>query len=432
MLHPAEDVTCIRFVDQDTLVSVGLSQFICVWALKNWRLSDSASSAASVVMAGCCVVVLAEHDDAVTSLALASGRMYSSSADGSIVSWSTQGFLCNFRMKSSTCITALCCNDHVVCSADPSRILKVWSATNGDCLKEINVGRTIGSLCCSASTLFVSVARHVCVPYNLSTYTVEQQLSLPTPPDDDLTLMSTSVYGSIVTGISGDQAIALTAGGHMEVLHLDRIPVTCLHASAGFVVVSHEDRNAVCVFYIEPFMAELTAQLQLPQPQYFESVRAANSKIASTNRSLNVQVTSTGASRTFSVVSMNGIFYLGQADGCLQSFQRFSSGAAKCLFSCQAHEDAVACSAILQLKVADAIVTGSGDGSVKLWAQSGGQLLAEIEIGFAVSSMCTHQGSVVVGLEDGMLLLIEVDGKNRFKVVGEMRGHVSRVLALTC
>jgi hypothetical protein len=94
------------------------------------------------------------------------------------------------------------------------------------------------------------------------------------------------------------------------------------------------------------------------------------------------------------------------------------------VFSSQAHEDAVACCAIVQLKTVDSIATGSGDGSVKLWGQTDGQLLGEVEIGVGVCSMVMHLASVVIGLDDGTLLHIDIDQKYRLKVVGEMRGHV--------
>jgi WD40 repeat protein len=137
-----------------------------------------------------------------------------------------------------------------------------------------------------------------------------------------------------------------------------------------------------------------------------------------------VKVTSTGSGRISSVINVSGIFYTGHTDGCLQCFQSFSSGMTKRLFSSQAHEDVLACLCMVQLSAIDCIATGSGDGSVKLWSHTDGQLLGEIEIGTGVSSMCVHQGSLMIGLEDGMLLHVEVDGKYRLKVAGEMRGHV--------
>lgn len=96
----------------------------------------------------------------------------------------------------------------------------------------------------------------------------------------------------------------------------------------------------------------------------------------------------------------------------------------KRLFTSQAHEDVLACLVMVQLKAIDCIATGSGDGSVKLWSHSDGQLLGEIEIGTGVSSMCVHQGSLMIGLEDGLVLYVDVDSKYRMKVAGEMRGHV--------
>jgi WD40 repeat protein len=356
--------------------------------------------------------------------------MFSSSADGTICCWSTREFECSFQIKSNSGITALCYSDNVLCSADASNVAKIWNASSGDCLKEINVGRQIGGLCCSAGTLFVSVSRQICIPFSLNTYTAEQQLTLATPADDDSSLTHLCSYGSIVTALACDRVVALTAGGHMEQLYLDRIPVTCHDTADGFIAISHAQKNSVCVFHLQPVLAELTSQLQLPQSQYLENVRSANAKIASTNKSLDLQVTPTGSSRICSVVNVSGMFYIGHADGCLQCFQTFSSGVAKRLFSCQAHEDIVACSAILQLKAADTIATGSGDGSLKLWGQSDGQLLGEIEIGVGVCSICIHQGSVIIGLEDGTLLHVDVDMKFRLKVVGELRGHVS--IAAAC
>jgi hypothetical protein len=260
----------------------------------------------------------------------------------------------------------------------------------------------------------------------MTTFSAEQQLSLPTPATDDSVLTDMSSGGSLVTALAGGQAVVLIAGGHMEVFHLDRIAITHLDAAAGLVIVSHIEKHAVCIFHIQPVVADLTTQLQIPQDAYFESVRVANSKLALSNKSLDVQVTSTGSSRISSVVRVNGMFYVGHMDGCLQCFQSFRSGVTKHLFSSQAHEDAVGCCAIVQLKSVDAIATGSGDGSVKLWGQTDGLLLGDIEIGIGVCSMCIHQGGIMIGLEDGTLLHIEVDAKFRLKVVGEMRGHVRR------
>jgi WD40 repeat protein len=327
-------------------------------------------------------------------------------------------------MKSNLGITALCCSEKALCSSDASNIVKVWNASSGDCLKEISVGRQIGGLSCNSGTLFVSVSRQICIPFSLSNFSAEQQFTLPTPAEDESPLTHMSSFGSIVTALASGRVVVLTAGGHMEQLHLDRIPSTCHDTAGGFIVISHAQKNSVCVFHIEPFLAELTTQLQQPQNQYLENVRAANSKIATANKNLDLQVTLTGSSRICSVVNISGRFFIGHADGCLQCFQTFSSGVAKRIFSCQAHEDVVACSAILQLKAADTIATGSGDGCVKLWGQTDGQLLGEIEIGVGVRSMCIHQGSAMIGLEDGTVLHVEVDMKFRLKIVGEMRGHV--------
>ena len=97
--------------------------------------------------------------------------------------------------------------------------------------------------------------------------------------------------------------------------------------SHSFTITNrHAANNAVCVFFIEPFLAELTQQLQLPQADYFENFRAAHAKLASTNKSVDAQVSTTGSSNISSVVNVSGIFYVGHADGSLQCFQTFSSG----------------------------------------------------------------------------------------------------------
>ena len=430
-LSTAQSTKCMRVIDASCMASTDGSNYIYIWALSNWQLPATASSPASVVTAGCCAAMLAGHDGEVTSLVTTTGKMFTSSSDGTICCWSTRGFEREFQIKSNMGVTSLCCNTKVVCSADASKIVKIWSATNGDCLKELSAGRDVGSLCCNAGTLFVSVPRQICIPFDLTTFASDVQLSLPVPAEDESSLCSMSSYGSVITALSGGHVLALTAGGHMEPFHLDRIAVTCLDTAAGLVIVSHADNNAVCVFFIEPFLAELTQQLQLPQADYFENFRAAHAKLASTNKSVDAQVSTTGSSNISSVVNVSGIFYVGHADGSLQCFQTFSSGMTKRLFSCQAHEDVVACAAIVQLKAVDAIATGSGDGSVKLWGQTDGQLLGEIEIGLCVSSMCIHLGCVTIGLEDGTLLHMEVDSKYRLKVVGEMHGHV-RAAAAPC
>lgn len=416
----------LRFVGDGCLASADGSHFIYIWAVRNWQLPAAGALPASVTMAGCCAAVLCGHDDEVTCLVAdaASGRMLSAAADGSVCCWSTRGFDCELRIKSNLGVTALCCSDKVICSADASKTVKVWSATSGACVKEISVGRDIGGVCCSPGVLFVSVSRQMCIPFSLSTFAADQQLCLPVPPDSDSPLTHMCMCGGVVTALAGARVVALIAGGHLEQLHLNRIPVTCHDAADGLIVVAHAPKNAVCVFYIEPFLGELAAQLQLPQVQYLENVRSANAKVASTGKNLDIQVTTTGVSHISSVVNVGGMLYIGHHDGCLQCFQTFSSGVAKRLFSCQAHEDIVACSAVLQLKTSDTIATGSGDGCVKLWGQSDGQLLGEIEIGVGVCSMCIHQGCAVIGLEDGVLLRVEVDGKYRLKVAGEMRGHV--------
>ena len=406
-LSTACATTCMRVIDASCLASIDGTSCIYIWALRNWQLPATGSFPASVVMAGCCAAMLAGHDGEVTALAVAGGKMFSSSTDGTICCWLTRGFEREFQIKSTMGVTALCCTSKVVCSADASKIVKVWSAASGDCLKEISVARDIGSLCCTSGTLFVSTARQTCIPYNLTTFASDMQLSLPTPPEDDSPLSHMCSYSSVVAALSGSggHVLALTAGGHMEPFHLDRMPVTCLDFAAGLVIVSHcnaaANAHTVCVFFIEPFLPELTAQLQLPQADYFENCRVAHSKLALSNKSVDVQVTSTGSSHISSAVNVSGIFYVGHADGSLQCFQTFSSGLTKRLFSCQAHEDVVACAAIVQLKAVDAIATGSGDGSVKLWGQTDGQLLGEVEIGLCVSSMCIHQGCVMIGLEDG-------------------------------
>jgi hypothetical protein len=316
---------CMRVIDAATLASIDSTNFIYIWALKNWHIPASGSSPASFTLAGCCAAVLCGHDGDVTGMATSPGKMFTSSSDGTICCWSTLGFDCYAQMKSSAGITAICCNEQVVCSADSSRIVKVWAASTGNCLKEISVGREVGNICCSSSTLFVAVARQICIPFSLNSYAAEQQMSLHSAAEDESPLAHMSSYCNIVTALGGAHAVALTAGGHMEPFHLDRVPVTCLHTAAGLVVVSHVEKNAVCVFHIEPFLAELTAQLQLPQAQYLENVRIANSKLAAVNKSLDVKVTSTGSGRISSVINVSGVFYIGHTDGCLQCFQRFSS-----------------------------------------------------------------------------------------------------------
>lgn len=426
-LSTSASSTQLLLVDKACLASIDGTASIFIWAIQHWHMPPARSTPASIFMAGCCAAVLRGHDADVTCVAGGGGKMFSAAADGTVCCWSMRELDCTWSTKSGMGVTSLCCNDKVVCSSDASRIVRVWNASSGSCLKEISVGRDVGSLCCCGSTLFVSVPRLLCIPYSLATFAADAQLCLPAPAPDDSTFTDMCCNGSVVAAVGCGGAVALTPGGHMEPFHLDRIPITHLHFAAGLVIISHVEKNAVCVFHLQPFVAELTAQLQTPQEQYLESVRVANSKLALTNRNLNVHVTSTGSCRISSVANVNGVFYVGHTDGCLQCYQSFRSGATRHVFSSQAHEDAVACCAVVQLKDVDSIATGSGDGSVKLWSQTDGQLLGEVEIGVGVCSMVMHLASVVIGLDDGTLLHINVDQKHRLKVIGEMRGHVSHL-----